>query len=171
VPAGRGPYRRGLAATVRPLRAQCPGSGQARWRGPTWGDGGAVSGGVSTKKMTAPSGMTHLVRRRQAAMACSARIALSAWHAQTREELRTRGPVRTGRLYGVGATAMPPRAANPGAVRGGLANDKRAPHVSTFPFSEILKNSFPHKKNRYKLRKNLRKFLKVGNRIWNTFHH
>jgi hypothetical protein len=64
-----------------------------------------------------------------------------------------------------------PRAANPGAARGGLAADKRAPHVSVFPFSEILKNSCPHKKNRYKVRKNLRKFLKVGNHIWNTFHH
>jgi hypothetical protein len=40
-----------------------------------------------------------------------------------------------------------------------------------FPFSKILENSFPHKKNRYKVRKNLRKFLKVGNQIWNTFHH
>jgi hypothetical protein len=43
------------------------------------------------------------------------------------------------------------------------------PLVSPFPFSEILENSFSHKKNRYKVRKNLRKFRKVGNQIWNTF--
>jgi hypothetical protein len=57
------------------------------------------------------------------------------------------------------------------AVRGGLAADRRAPPVSAFPFSEILENGFPHKKNSYKESKNLRKFLRVGNQIWNTFHH
>jgi hypothetical protein len=60
---------------------------------------------------------------------------------------------------------VPPRAANLGAARGGLAAGRRAPHVSAFPFSEILKNGFPHKKNSYKERKNLRKFLRVGNQI------
>jgi hypothetical protein len=61
--------------------------------------------------------------------------------------------------------AVPPRAANLGAARGGLAASRRAPHVSAFPFLEILKNGFPHKKNSYKERKNLRKFLRVGNQI------
>jgi hypothetical protein len=75
------------------------------------------------------------------------------------------------RLYGTGAMAVPPRAVNPGAVRGGLAADTRARRVSAFPFSEILKNGFPHKKNSYKERKNPRTFLRVGNQIWNTFHH
>jgi hypothetical protein len=35
-----------------------------------------------------------------------------------------------------------PWAANPGVARGGLAADKRAPHVSAFPFSEIPKIAF-----------------------------
>jgi hypothetical protein len=38
------------------------------------------------------------------------------------------------RLYGTGAMALPPRAANPGVARGGLAADKRAPYVIDFPF-------------------------------------
>jgi hypothetical protein len=133
-----------------------------RWR--------RVSGGVSMEMMMALGGTAHLVRCGQAAAACGTRIALSAWRARTQEELWTRGPVKMGHLYGTGTMAVPPRAANPGAARGGVAADKRAPHVSAFPFSEILKDSFPHKKNRYKVRKNLRKFLKVGNLIWNTFH-
>jgi hypothetical protein len=66
---------------------------------------------------------------------------------------------------------MPPRAANLGAVHGGLAADKRAPHVSPFPFVRNTQNSFPPKKNTYKVRKNLRKFVMVGNEIWNTFHN
>jgi hypothetical protein len=37
------------------------------------------------------------------------------------------------------------------------ATDPRAPHVSGFQFSEKLKILFPHKKNRYKLKKNLEK--------------
>jgi hypothetical protein len=49
------------------------------------------------------------------------------------------------------------------------ATDPRAPHVSGFQFSEKLKNLFPHKKNRYKVRKNLEKIKEVGNPIWNTF--
>jgi hypothetical protein len=47
--------------------------------------------------------------------------------------------------------------------------DPRAPHVSGFQFSEKLKNLFSHKKNRYKVRKNLEKIKEVGNPIWNTF--
>jgi hypothetical protein len=54
-----------------------------------------------------------------------------------------------------GATAVPPRAANPGAARGGLATDRRPPHVSEFQISEKPENFLPHKKNRYKVRKNL----------------
>jgi hypothetical protein len=49
------------------------------------------------------------------------------------------------------------REANPGVVRGGLAADRRAPHDSTFPFSEILKNGLLHKNNSYKERKILEK--------------
>jgi hypothetical protein len=64
-----------------------------------------------------------------------------------------------------GATAVLPRAANPGATCGGLAADRRASPISAFLFSEILENSFLHKKNGYKERKNLRKFLRVGNQI------
>jgi hypothetical protein len=69
------------------------------------------------------------------------------------------------------ATVVPRRAANPGAAHGGLAADRWAPPVSAFHVSEILKNSLPHKKNSNKVRKNLRKFLRVGNQIWNTFYH
>jgi hypothetical protein len=36
--------------------------------------------------------------------------------------------------------AVPPRATNPGAAHGGLAADKRAPHVNAFPNSENLEN-------------------------------
>jgi hypothetical protein len=63
------------------------------------------------------------------------------------------GPVGMGRLYGAGVTAVPPRVANPGAVHGSLAADKWTPHVSAFPFSKILKNSFSHKKNGCKVSK------------------
>jgi hypothetical protein len=142
--------KRGGAVSSRPYRQRSGGAA-----GP--------SGNVSAETMTVPGGMAHLARRRQAAAACGARTTLSAWGAQTREELRTRGLVGMVRLYGTGAMALPPRAANPGVARGGLAADKRAPYVSDFPFSEILENSFPLKKNRYKVRKNLRKFLKIGN--------
>jgi hypothetical protein len=53
--------------------------------------------------------------------------------------------------------AVPPRPANSGVARGGLAVDIRAPHVSAFPVLENLEITFPHKKNRYKVRKYLRK--------------
>jgi hypothetical protein len=69
-----------------------------------------------------------------------------------------------------GTTAVPPRAANPGAARGGLAADMR-PHMSAnFKYQKNSKISSPHKKNRYKVRKNLEKLMEVGNPIWNTFH-
>jgi hypothetical protein len=45
-------------------------------------------------------------------------------------------------------------------ARGSLAADRRAPHISTFPFSKTLENGFHHKKNSYKERKNLREFLR-----------
>jgi hypothetical protein len=68
------------------------------------------------------------------------------------------------------ATAVPPRAANPGAACGGLATDMR-PHMSAnFKYQKNSKISSPHEKNRYKVRKNLGKFMELGNLIWNTFH-
>jgi hypothetical protein len=106
-------------------------------------------------------------------------VGTAAWFGQLRRRdawiARQRGfghgAGRNGRLYGAVTTATLPRVANPGTTRGGLAADRRAPHVCAFSFLEILKNSFPHKKSRYKVKKNLRNFLKVGNQVWNTFHH
>jgi hypothetical protein len=69
------------------------------------------------------------------------------------------------------SVAVPPWPANSGVACGALAADRRAPRVSDFPISENLKNHLSHKKNRYKVSKNLRKFMKVGNEIWNTFHN
>jgi hypothetical protein len=85
-------------------------------------------------------GGTEEPRRRCTCGGVGSGVALGprAWHARTRGRSE-REPVGTGSLYGAGATAMPPRPANPGA-------NKRAPHVSAFPFLEILKNSFPQKK-------------------------
>jgi hypothetical protein len=40
-----------------------------------------------------------------------------------------------------------------------------------FQFQKTSQITFPHKKNRYKVRKNLRKFMEVGNEIWNIFHN
>jgi hypothetical protein len=68
-------------------------------------------------------------------------------------------------------TAVPPQAANPGAAHGGLATDRRPPHVREFQISEKPEDFLPHKKNRYKVRKNLGKLMEVGNHIWNTFHY
>jgi hypothetical protein len=67
--------------------------------------------------------------------------------------------------------AVPPWPVSPGAARGSLAVDKQAPRASDFPISENRKITFPHKKNRYKVSKNLRKIMEVGNEIWNTFHN
>jgi hypothetical protein len=53
------------------------------------------------------------------------------------------GPVGHGAPLWRGATAVPPRAANPGAARGGLATDKWPPHVSEFQISEKKTRKFP----------------------------
>jgi hypothetical protein len=46
------------------------------------------------------------------------------------------------------------------------------PHMSViFQFQKISHITFPHKKNRYKGRKILIKFMEVGNLIWNTLHY
>jgi hypothetical protein len=46
------------------------------------------------------------------------------------------------------------------------------PHMSgIFQFQKISPIAFPHKKNRYKVRKILIKFMEVGNSIWNTSHY
>jgi hypothetical protein len=57
-------------------------------------------------------------------------------------------------------------------ARGGLAADRRAPLVNIFPFFRNTRNwPSAQKKMATRRGKNLRKFLKVGNQIWNTFHH
>jgi hypothetical protein len=44
------------------------------------------------------------------------------------------------------------------------------PHMSViFQFQKTSKITFPHKKNRYKVRKNLRKFMEVGNEFGTLF--
>jgi hypothetical protein len=79
------------------------------------------------------------------------------------------GPVGHGAPLWRGVTAVPPRAANPGAARGGLAADMW-PHMSAnFKYQKNSKISSPRKKNRYKVRKNLGKLMEVRNPIWNTF--
>jgi hypothetical protein len=51
-----------------------------------------------------------------------------------------------------------------------LAADMR-PHMSAnFKYQKNSKISSRHKKNRYKVRKNLEKLMVVGNPIWNSFH-
>jgi hypothetical protein len=46
------------------------------------------------------------------------------------------------------------------------------PHMSgIFQFQKTSPIAFPHKKNRYKVRKILIKFMEVGNPIWNTSHY
>jgi hypothetical protein len=47
--------------------------------------------------------------------------------------------------------------------------DPRRQQISSFKI--IQKNHFPREKNRLKMRKNPRKFLKVENPIWNSFHY
>jgi hypothetical protein len=75
------------------------------------------------------------------------------------------GPVGHGAPLWHGVTAVLPRAANLGAARGGLAADMR-PHMSAnFKYQKNSKISSPHKKNRYKVRKNLGKLMEVGNPI------
>jgi hypothetical protein len=49
-------------------------------------------------------------------------------------------------LYGTGAMAVPPGASNPSGMCDSLSADRRAPHVSAFPFSEILKIAFRKRK-------------------------
>jgi hypothetical protein len=81
--------------------------------------------------------------------------ALTVWH--TRGE-RSRGSAPGGRRHPTS-----------GPSTGLRATDQRAPHVRGFQISGKLKNPFPHKKNRYKVRKNLRKIMEVGNRIWSNY--
>jgi CelD/BcsL family acetyltransferase involved in cellulose biosynthesis len=45
------------------------------------------------------------------------------------------------------------------------------PAAAIFQFPKTSKIPFLRKKNRYKVRKNLRKIMEVGNEIWNTFHN
>jgi hypothetical protein len=40
-----------------------------------------------------------------------------------------------------------------------------------FQFQKTSQITFPHKKNRYKVRKILIKFMEVENEVWNTFHN
>jgi hypothetical protein len=66
--------------------------------------------------------------------------------------------------------AAPPRSANRSAKMA-TAQLTDGPHATEiFQFQKTSKITFPHKKNRYKVRKNLRKFMEVRNDTWNTFH-
>jgi hypothetical protein len=76
---------------------------------------------------------------------------------------RTRGG--RGCISAPGGRCHPTSGPSPGL----RATDLRAPHISGFQFSEKLKNLFPDKKNRYKVRKNLEKIKEVGNPIWSNF--
>jgi hypothetical protein len=75
----------------------------------------------------------------------------------------------TGHLYSTANSSAAPGSQSR-CARGGLAADMR-PHMSTnFKYQKNSKISSPHKKNRYKVRKNLENLMEVGNPIWNTFH-
>jgi hypothetical protein len=55
--------------------------------------------------------------------------------------------------------------ANGSMTPGDRVTGRWTPRVSDFQILEKIKNPFPHKKNRYKVRKNLKKFMEVGNPI------
>jgi hypothetical protein len=76
----------------------------------------------------------------------------------------------TGRLYG--AARQQCRPGQPIRVRRVAAWPLTGgPHMSAiFQFQKTSQITFLHKKNRYKVRKILIKFMEVGNLIWNTFH-
>jgi hypothetical protein len=103
---------------------------------------------------------------RAAARAAALRSDSGAWRLRT--EARGHGagrPVGHGAPLWRGVTAVPPRAANLGAARGGLATDRR-PHMSAnFKYRKNLKIFSLHRKDRYNVRKNLEKFMEVGNPI------
>jgi hypothetical protein len=68
------------------------------------------------------------------------------------------GPRRSERQFyarACGDGRMPPRSANRHTTCGGLAADRRASHVRFIRFSEIPKNRFSRKKNRWTMKKNL----------------
>jgi hypothetical protein len=56
----------------------------------------------------------------------------------------------------------------PASASGPLRSGTHA--IAIFLIQKTSKINFLHKKNRYKVREDLRKFLKVGNEIRNTFH-
>jgi hypothetical protein len=66
--------------------------------------------------------------------------------------------------------AAPPRSANRSANMATVQLTDEPHAAEIFQFQKTSKITFLHKKNRYKVRKNLRKFVEEGNEIWNTFH-
>jgi hypothetical protein len=95
------------------------------------------------------------------------------WRDVTSDRLRW-GPCLTPVANGTASAACAPGGrrrptGGPGTEETPLTG---GPHVSAiFQFQKTSKITFPHKKNRYKVRENLRKFMEVGNDIWNTFHN
>jgi hypothetical protein len=88
--------------------------------------------------------------------------------ARTGLQLRTR--VAAGELYaGACGRRVPPTMANGSTTPSDRVTDRWAPRVSDFQISEKLKDPFPHKKNRYKVMKNLEKIMELGNPIWSNF--
>jgi hypothetical protein len=78
-----------------------------------------------------------------------------------------RGQQSTARHVALGGTEAPtggPRRGNRQLTDGSLVS-------AIFQFQKTSKITFPHNKNRYKVRKNLGKFMEVGDEIWNTFHN
>jgi hypothetical protein len=62
-------------------------------------------------------------------------------------------------------------AANQGAARGYNATDWRAHTSAFFSISNNSEIGYSRGKNSQAGRKNLEKFVVVGNPIWNTFHN
>jgi hypothetical protein len=87
--------------------------------------------------------------------------------ARTREQLRT--GVAVGELYaGACSRRVQPTMANGSTTPGDRVTDRWAHTSVIFKFQKNSKILFCTK-NRYKVRKNLGKFMEVGNPIWNTF--
>jgi hypothetical protein len=120
------------------------------------GGGGGAHAAARERRRESTEEAEVLVRRRGSG------DTLGQWGVASSDRgARTRAgrPVGHGASLWRGATEVPPRAANPGAPRGGLATDRRPPHVSEFQISEKPEDFLPHKKNRYKVRKNLGKLI------------
>jgi hypothetical protein len=129
-----------------------------RWHTQTWAvRSGTGDGGFGPKRARVRRGGFRSSERvrRGFGPRLDRGAALTVWRTRGK---RSRGSAPGGRCHPTSGPGTGLRATN-----------QRAPHVRGFQISGKLKNTFPHKKNRYKVRKNLRKIMEVGNPIWRNF--